>query len=172
MKKVIILLTFLVFHSFCNSQSKKCDSISFYDLKFNGNNFYVKFKKIKKYIDDTKTNPTVSPGKYIDIPFEKFKDTDNVYTIYSDFFDFSYTDISKIIYIQRVKITHKIDIYINKIKITENLRIQDIKKIFPNIYENNDNEYQLKLSIIKDKKRAFLLFNFKNNKLSDIMLDN
>jgi len=34
------------------------------------------------------------------------------------------------------------------------------KKDFPNIYENNDNEYQLKSSIII-RKEHFLLFNFK-----------
>lgn len=173
MKKTIILLIFLVFQtSFFNSQSKKCDTISFYDLKFNGNNFYIKFEKIKKYIDDTKTKATGSPGKYVKIPFKNFKDTDNAYTIYSDFFDFSYINVSKTIYIQRIKVSDRIDLRINKIKITDNLKIQDIKKVFPNIYENNNKEYQLKLLITKDKKIAYLFFNFKNNTLSDIMLDN
>ncbi|KQO32822.1 hypothetical protein ASF10_20430 [Flavobacterium sp. Leaf82] len=173
MKRIIILLIFLVLQtSFCNSQSKKCDTISFYDLKFNGNNFYVKFEKIKKYINDTKTKATVSPSRYVKIPFKNFKDKDNVYMIYSDFFDFSYTNDSKNIFIQRIKIIDKIDLRINKIKITDNLKIQDIKKFFPNIYENNDKEYQLKLLIKKDKKTAYLFFNFKNNKLSDVMLDN
>lgn len=172
-RKIIIALVFILIQtSICNSQSNKCDTISFYDLKFNGNNFYVKFKNIQKYIDDTKTKATVSPGKYASVPFENFKDTDNVYKIYSDFFDFSYTDISKMIYIQRLKITDNIDIRVNKNKLTHNLKIQDLKKIFPNICENNDIEYQLKLLIIKDNKKGFLIFNFKKNKLSDVMLDN
>lgn len=171
-KIIILLISILIQTSFCYGQSSKSDTISFYDLKFNGNNFYTDLKKIKKYIDDTKTNATVSPGKYADVPFENFKNTDNVYTIYSDFFDFSYTNIEKIVFIRRIKITDKIEIRINKNKLTKNLNIKDLKNIFPNIYENNDKEYQLKLLIIKDSKKGYLLFNFKNNKLSDIMLDN
>lgn len=171
--KIIILLLFILIQtSFCYSQTSKRDTISFYDLKFNGNNFYTNFKNIKKYIDDTKTNATVSPGKYADVPFENFKDTDNVYTIYSDFFDFSYTNIEKTVFIRRIKITDKIEIRINRIKLNNKLKIKDLKNIFPNIYEDNNKEYQLKLLIIKDKKKSYLFFNFKDNKLSDVMLDN
>jgi hypothetical protein len=128
--KIIILLIFILIQtSFCYGRSSKIDTISFYDLKFNGNNFYTNFKKIKKYIDDSKTNATVSPSKYADVPFENFRDIDNVYTIYSDFFDFSYTNIEKIVFIRRIKITDKIEIHINKNKLTKNLKIKDLKKI-------------------------------------------
>ncbi|NRS90780.1 hypothetical protein HNQ02_003727 [Flavobacterium sp. 7E] len=42
--------------------------------------------------------------------------------------------------------------------------------IFPNIIEDDKEEFQFKILIVKEYKEAYLLFNFKNDKLSDIML--
>jgi hypothetical protein len=171
-KKGIILLVSIQI-SFCYSQNNNTyDAISFYDLKFNGNNFHTNFRNIKKYFDITKSKARVFPGEYVDIPFKKFNKIDNIYTIYSDFFDFSYKENSNLIYIRRIKVTDKIKISIKNIKLTKNTRIQDLKKVFPNTTERDHDEYQFKILIVKQDEKAFLSFNFKNDKLSDVTLEN
>lgn len=61
---------------------------------------------------------------------------------------------------------------IKNIKLTKNLKIKDFKKKFPNTYKSDDDEYQFKIVIIKENQKAYLSFNFKNDKLCDIMLEN
>jgi len=172
-KGIILLVSILIQNSFCYSQnSNTYDTISFYDLKFNGNNLHTNLKNIKKYIDDSKTKSRVFPGEYANVPFKKFNKTDNIYTIYSEFFDFSYKENSNLIYIRRIKVCDKIKISIKTIKLTKNLKTQDFKKNFPNTNKSDDDEYQFKIVVVKENKKAYLSFNFKNDKLCDIMLEN
>jgi hypothetical protein len=171
-KGIIILVSILIQISFCYSQDRNTyDTISFYDLKFNGSNLHTNLKNIKRYIDDTKTKARVSPGEYANVPFKKFNKTDNIYTIYSEFFDFSYKENSNLIFIRRIKVTDKIKISIKNIKLTKNTKTQDLKKTFPHTTKSDNDEYQFKVLIVKEDEKAYLSFNFKNNKLSDIMLE-
>jgi hypothetical protein len=172
-KGIILLVSILIQNSFCYSQnSNTYDTISFYDLKFNGSNLHTNLKNIKKYIDDTKTKARVFPGEYANVPFSKFNKTDNIYTIYSEFLDFSYKENSNLIYIRRIKVTDKIKVSIKNIKLTKNTKIEDLEKNFPNTSVSDKDEYQFKILIVKENEKGFLSFNFKNGKLSDVMLEN